>query len=268
MPLHHFLPRFYLKQWLDPASVAPNRTPYLWKISRNGQQRRRRHPAHRDFSIEDGNTLESVTGERTERVENLLARLEAVVAGVLRDCVPHRVPLDRDQADALNMFFSSMLVRVPAARAVWQAGVAAAARIERETAEANDRPVPDTRLYEANAAAHFAHSALVAVLPELDVMTHRIVRAPTGESFITSDRPALIWAPVGFVGLANRYCEVTLPLSPQALLLMTHEGVNASGYVDAQAADVLAWNRRTRAQCSEWFISERREADWFDSPAP
>lgn len=268
MPRHHFLSQFYLKQWFDPASAGPQRTPYLWKISWDGRQRRRRYPASRDFWIEGGNTLESVTGERTERVERLLARVEGVVAEVLRDCLPQLEGLTGDQADALDMFFSSLLVRVPSARTSLQAGIAAQARIERETAEANDRPVPDTRLYEANALAHWAHTALVVVLPVLQRMVHRIVRAPAGESFITSDRPALMWAPMGFQGLVNPLCEATLPLGPSALLLLTHGDPARSGYVDANAAQVQAFNLRTRACCAEWFISQRRDADWFELLVP
>ncbi len=268
MPRHHFLPQFYLKQWLDPASIGPNLTPYLWKISRDGTRRDRRNPSREDFWIEDANTLESTTGERTERVESLLGRVEGVVAGTLRDCIANRAGLTRDQADALNMFFSSLLVRVPSARAALQAGIEAQARIERETAEANDRPVPDTRLYEANALAHWAHDALVAVLPELDQMVHRIVQAPSGEAFITSDRPAIMWAPHGFQGLANPFCEATLPLSPHALLLLTHGDASQSGYVDANTAQVLAFNLRTRLHCADWFISHRRNAEWFELSIP
>lgn len=96
-----------------PASVAPKRTPYLWKISADGSNRCYRHPSHRDFGIERGNTLVSESGELNDTVEAMLARVEGVVAKVLRDVVPNRLPLDRDQVDALNMFFSTMQVRAP-----------------------------------------------------------------------------------------------------------------------------------------------------------
>lgn len=265
MPLHHFLPEFYLRQWFDPASLGQNRTPCVWKISRDGRTSGRRHPTHRDFAIEDGNMLESVTGERNETTERLLSRVEDILARTLRDAIPQRQALDQDQADAIKMFFSSMLVRVPSARTSLQQGVAAMARIQRETAEANELPAPDTRLFEQNALPHFTHSALVDILPELDKMTYQLLRTPAGESFLTSDRPAIIWSPIGFQGLRNRYCQAWLPLAPQVLLLVTHDEPALSGYYDVTATDVLHWNRQIVAHCSQWFISNRRESDprWF-----
>lgn len=265
MPLHHFLPEFYLRQWIDPASAAPNRTPHVWKISRDGRNRRYHHPAERVFGIENGNTLESITGERNETVENILSRVESVLARALRSELPNRQPLGRDQVDAINMFFASMLVRVPAARASLQPGIAAMARIERETAEATNRTIPDTRLFEQNALAHITHSSLFDILPELERMTHWILRAPSGESFLTSDRPAVISALTGAPGLANPNALICLPLSPNILLHLTHDEAQFSGYYNLEARDVLQWNQLIVSQCSQWFISNRSDVDscWF-----
>ncbi len=259
MSLHHFIPEFYLKEWIDPASVAPNRTPYVWKITRDGRNFHHHHPAENIFGIEKGNTLESTGGVYNPAVENILSRIESVLARALRNELPNRQPPNRDQADAINMFFASLLVRVPSSRKLLQQGIAARARIERESAEVMDRSVPDTRLFERNALAHLTHSSLVVLLPELDRMTHRILCAPKGESFLSSDRPAVISSSVGFAGLANRFCEAWLPLSPHMLLLLTHDGVDDSGYYDISNREVLSWNQRIVAHSAEWFISKRRD---------
>lgn len=262
---HHFLPQFYLRQWLDDLSRQPGQAPGVWRINRDGTNARRYNPKNRVFWIEHANTLTSTTGTQTDLPERLLGRVESTVAAALHGPIMAHEPLDRDQVDAVNMFFSSLLVRVPSARAAMQAGFDALARIERDTAAFEGHPVPDTTLFQQNAMAHVVSTALTAILPELDRMCHRILMAPPSMFFVTGDRPAQIWAPVGFQGIANRFCEATLPLSPSRLLFITWDPLENSGYCDISAEQVLAFNRRTIGASHEWFVSreERTDPRWF-----
>lgn len=262
---HHFLPQFYLRQWLDNLSQQPGQAPGVWKISRDGLSARRYNPQNRVFWIEHANTLTSTTGTQTDLPERLLGRVETVVAETLHGPIAAHEPVGRDQFDAINMFFSSLLVRVPSARAAMQAGIDAQARIERETAEFRGLPIPDTTLFQQNAMAHAVSNALTAILPELDRMCHRILMAPPGEFFVTGDRPAQIWAPVGFQGIANRFCEATLPLSGSRLLLLTWSPLEQSGYCPISTERLLEFNRRTIEGCHEWFVSRTEQTDprWF-----
>lgn len=262
---HHFLPVFYLRQWCDSASRQPGGAPGVWKINRDGSGARRYSPRNQVFWIDDANTLTSTAGTQTDLPERILGRVESVVAATIRDRIARHEPLNRDESDAIRMFFSSLSFRVPSARAALQAGIDAQARIERETAVANGQPEPDTALFQQNALAHMASISMTAILPELERMTHRVLLAPAGEFFLTCDRPAQIWAPIGFPGIANQLCEATLPLSPTALLFLTWHGVERSGYCEISAADVLAFNRRMIASSHQWFISPQRSTNplWF-----
>lgn len=262
---HHFLPQFYLRQWLDDRSQQPEQAPGVWKIGCDGSNARRYNPQNRVFWIEHANTLTSTDGTQTDLPERLLGRVETVVAKILRGPVAAHEPLDRDQVDAINMFFSSLLVRVPSARAAMQAGIDAQARVERETAESLGHPITDTTLFQQNAMAHAVSDVLTAILSELDRMCHRILMTPPGEFFVTGDRPAQIWAPIGFQGIANRFCEATLPLSGSRLLLLTWSPLEQSGYCPISAEQVLALNRRTIEGCHEWFVSRAEQTDprWF-----
>lgn len=264
---HHFLPQFYLKQWFDDSSQPDARAPGVWKILRNGTSARRYSPGSRVFWIENANTLTRRDGELTDLPERILGRIEQVVAEALRGRIATHDALDRDQVDAINMFLASMLIRVPSARSSMQSGFDALARIERETAQANGQPEPNTSLFQRNALAHATMDAVFAVLPELERMCHKVLMAPEGAAFITCDRPVQIWVPVGFAGIANRFCEITLPLSPTRMLYLTWSPLELSGYCAVSTEEVVQMNRRTVLGCHEWIISNTRQTDprWFEA---
>jgi hypothetical protein len=112
----------------------------------------------------------------------------------------------------------------------------ARARIERETFAAAGLSVPaDNHLVIRNGPAFATADSLFTVLDVLDRMTHTLLIAPPDESFVTSDRPALIHADLGFAGLANRHCEASLPLTPSVLLLLWWGGIENSCYCPTDA---------------------------------
>jgi len=265
---HHFLPQSYLMHWADPATIAPKRTPEVWRITKDG---RAHHypPASHVFWRQDGNNIERPDGSQDDRLEELLARIEDVVAEATRGPISRKEIVSRDQFDAVNMFFSSMIFRVPAMQASLRSSIEARARIERETMLSHGRPVPpDNVQLVRNGPVYATLDSLFVIQPELDQMTHTLLVAPDGEHFVTSDRPAVLHADIGPAGLANRLCEATLPLSPKVLLLLWWGDREKSGYCPADADMVLTMNRRTVAHCDQWFINSSRSFDLRWLPAP
>ena len=67
-----------------------------------------------------------------------------------------------------------------------------------------------------------------------------------------------------YPGLARRKIEVTLPLTPQHLLFISHS--NLRGYLRAVPRLVDEVNRRTRFYCADYFVSWKGETKpyWFD----
>jgi len=261
---HHFLPESYLKHWVDPSTCLPNQTPAVWKITKDGLRVNRYPPASHIFWKLDGNNLEREDGSIDDRIERLLARIEDIVADTTRGPIARMEPLDRDAADALNMFFASMVFRVPSARLALASSFGSLARLERETLAAHDMPVPpDIEVLPRNGPIYATLDAVS--VPEiwdvLERMTHTLLVAHDGEHFVTSDRPAVIHADRGSAGLANQLCEATLPLSPKVLLLLWWGGQERSGYCPTDAATVLQMNQRTVAHCDQWFINPNRTFD-------
>ncbi len=90
--------------------------------------------------------------------------------------------------------------------------------------------------------------------------------------FITSDYPC-VWfdaeaykRPPLYQGPALIYksIEITLPISPRQLILLNRRGL--SGYLDVPEPMVDEFNRRTRFQCEEYFVSSLNATKpiWFD----
>jgi len=220
------------------------------------------HPAEHVFWRSNANSLEKSDGTFDNGLESMLGRIENTVARATREPIARMEPLDRDQRDALDMFFSAMLFRVPSSQAALASGFEAQARIVRETHLAYQRPVPpESALLAKNGPALFTLVALEETSRIVEQMTHTLLVAPDGETFVTSDRAATIHAELGFPGLGNRFCEASLPLSPRVLLRLWWGGLSASGYSPTSPQIVLEMNRRTVACCDQWFICNRRNFD-------
>jgi hypothetical protein len=94
--------------------------------------------------------------------------------------------------------------------------------------------------------------------------------------FITSDSPCVWFNPNAYrwppfyrhAGLGQRGVEVTLPLTPHHLLLISHEKLPL--YVDVEQKTVDKANGLRRAACADEFVSWKGETRscWFESWKP
>ncbi len=90
--------------------------------------------------------------------------------------------------------------------------------------------------------------------------------------FITSDTPCVWFNPNLYKvppfyrhpGLGQKDIEVTLPVTPQHLLVVSHH--DYPEYINVNQKAVDEFNRRTRFHCTEEFISWKGETKpyWFD----
>jgi hypothetical protein len=117
----------------------------------------------------------------------------------------------------------------------------------------------------------------------LSGMTVTILCTPDDTPFITSDAPVVWHDPELYKmppfyrtpGLGSPTIEVTMPLAPTRLLLLTHART-AEGYEPILPTLAVGMhlidenNRRTRFHCDEHFVSNSSEKKeiWFDPGAP
>jgi hypothetical protein len=99
-----------------------------------------------------------------------------------------------------------------------------------------------------------------------------LVLNSAGPAFITSDYPCVWFDPEGYKrpplfdapGLMYESIEISLPVSPRQLIVLHRRGI--TGYIDVPENWVDEYNRRTRFQCSEYFVSNSNVTKpiWFD----
>jgi len=252
--------------WVDPATTVPNKTPMVWVFTKDFSRHYLKAPAARNFWRDYFYDLVSTSGERRQDLENFFGKIECVIADVTRNYIPQRRRLNHEQAEAIDFFVACMFMRSEKMRDSVMSFANAVARIEREHAMAQKRPVPNTATYQQNAHAHSIYDGLLFISEHLAKMSHNIYIAPEGKSYLTSDTPCLWQAALGQPCLTNPTFEISLPLTPKHLLHVS-KNTQTSGYLEALDYMVDQINWETIRDCREYFISNSQKIDpsWKDN---
>ena len=116
-----------------------------------------------------------------------------------------------------------------------------------------------------------------AELQEYTKMQMTVLCTTPASPFITSDAPVawidprVLGSPGfrGHVGLGNPTLEVTMPLSPRQLLLLTWQPTGLVPYADIPDGAVQELNRRTHIFADKQFVCCNSDTHdrWFDEEA-
>jgi hypothetical protein len=288
----HFVPRSYLRAWCDPNTPAVQQ-PYVWRFSKDGSASRRRAPES-IFHESDMYTIPMPDGSRDLRLEHGLKQLEDEFVN-LRDktLAVHREPDLRERV-MLCAFVAASHARTPTQRDHWSAiwrqvlEKADAVRaqfgpdLEERKAPASTPPGPsrrnltfsydDVRAMMERPIESSLWPMVQAQTPLLAQLDMVVLITTDSPGFITSDNPC-VWCdpeapkrPPFYqpVGLQYDSIEISLPISPRQLLLLNRRG--ATGYASAPQRLLDEMNRRTRAYCAEYFVtnSQVMRPVWFE----
>lgn len=261
----HLLPESYLNRWVDPATTATNKTPIVWVFSKDGQRREHRSPGQSKFWRDYFYDLFSITGEQNQSIENALGKIEGWTAQITNQKLDQRIPLGRDEVEAIDLFIACMFARTEKFKRSIKNGAEAMARSESERAAAYGLPKPSNATLVQNAHPFSIFTSIEVVSAEIATWTHEMFIAPSGQEFVTSDSPCVWEAMIGLPGLANKSLEISLPLSPRHLLLVSRQPrPNAYQEIPEDLVDYLNW--RTICHCDEYFISSGQQTKpiWFE----
>lgn len=287
----HFVAQSYLRAWCDPATPA-DQAPYVWRFAKDGSDPRRKAPEN-IFHETDLYTIIAPDGGRDLRLEHGLAQLEDEFVKIRdRKLVRHQ-ELERRDRLLLCAFVAAAQMRTPAQRnhlaGMWGQALEHGKAVEewaktatpaqRQAASGLPAPDPDRSLsleevqalaerpLQTTLAAHIR--TLTPMLARLDLF---VLMTADSAGFITSDNPCVWFDAEAYkrpplyqgVGLVYPSIEITLPVSPHRLLLFHCRG--RSGYVSPPQHVVDEMNRRTRAYCREYFVTNRNATRpiWFD----
>src|SRR5271156_433353 len=268
----HTIPKCYLKAWCDPRT-PPGQHPYIWRISRDGSEKKKKSP-EKSFTSTDRYTIKLPSGERDLIIENTLGGIENDFVNELVR-IRRRQQLNLHDKARLCLFVAAMHTRTIAMGEHWREQN----KRLHETVVALEQAhgaKPTTSLQTAELVEK-AHQHIIATGIEIEVplllQMHMTVLVTDNElGFITSDNPCVWFNPnlhkfppfYRSPGLAQRDIEVTLPLSPRYLILISHRA--SPLYVDVDENAVDEANRTTRFHCAEEFVSWKGETQpyWFE----
>lgn len=270
----HVIPACYLKAWCDPTTPA-GQTPYIWRISKDGSTKKKKSP-DKSFTETDRYTIRLPNGDRDLTVEHTLAGLENQFVQVLKR-IRRREKLSVWDKARLCMFTAAMHSRTKAMGAHWKefwekvhGQVVAGER------KHNAKPITSLETAEIVERANqdLVMVALQEQTPLYFAMGMSILVTNDDDGFITSDAPCT-WVnpkahtfPPGlrYPALGQPEIEVSLPLTPQHLLLISH--VRYPLYTDVPQSSVDNANGIRLDFCTEEFVSWKGSIrpDWFKVP--
>jgi len=274
----HTIPKCYQKPWCDPATPS-NQTPYIWMVSKDGRQKKRKAP-EKAFVSTDAYTIKLPSGDRDLVIEDTLAQIESTFVNLLDRKVKKQYSLDSQDRANLRIFAAAMFSRVdPQSRVHVKSLQQLHEKVKRmeETHNAEMSTSLEIAAMLENARPDYVAISLQMLAELYYGMSMGIFVAPMTDHFITSDSPTVWYNPEAYKwppfwrspGLAQEKLEVTMPLTPRYALLLSHDE-KISGYRQLPSRVVQEFNRRTRFHCDRWFVSWQGEVreEWFDPGIP
>ncbi len=290
----HWIPQSYLAAWTDP-DVPAGHTPFVHVFSRDGSRERCKAPTN-IFKETDLYTIIMPDGTRDLQLERGLTGLEQAFCKIRRDFLDHRRSLPTVRHAKLMVFVAAMHARTPAMRDHHGKFWKDARSLGEELMASVKNRTPDDKRRIANHAvtsseeslsfsyeqvAKLAENPMQSMLepfiraeaPRLVQMEAKVLCTEADPGFITSDAPVVWFDPEWYrkppmyqsPGFLDPKLEITIPISPRQLLLLTH-GDSGLTYLDVPDLMVSEVNHRTRFHCHEEFVVRRnyQESRWFE----
>lgn len=288
----HYIPRCYLKAWCDPA-VPKNHTPYVWIFSKDGKTVQKKSP---DNIFHESNfyTIKRVDGKRDLTLENGLSELESQFS-LLRDKKLRRhFNITSEEHILLCAFIAALHARTKVAlehqQSQWQKVLDKMEKMRKwaETATSEQKelmagpPRPkkqkrqslsyeEVKKIAEDPVQHLLSPSITIETPLLCKLDLAMLDTDAQPGFITSDNPCVWSDPEAYKrppfyrtpGLIYESIEITLPISPQQVILLNRKGFKGYNTVNENAVDTL--NRITRFNTCEHFIVNRncKKDIWF-----
>jgi hypothetical protein len=291
---HHWVPECYLRAWWDPASPI-GKKPHVWRIDRTTRTGEALS-VDQVFVKTHLYTFRKSDGSRDFEIEKTLSKVETAFSRVMRDKVTRGKPISiRDRA-WLTVFTATMLARTLAqrdnVRQQWKRAVEIGEDMERalksmtpeqrqrvaglprsSTDKTRSLTLDQVRDLVAQPLQHTVPPMTVAATDILSKMGMAILTTKDELGFISSDNPCAIHDPTAYrrppihrsPGLGHESAEVTLPLSPNHLLIFTWLQAPSIEYLPLKGELVDELNRRTQFFSSKHLICRKNESrdHWF-----
>lgn len=296
------MPRSYLTAWTDPDTPA-GQTPYCWTFNKSEGIASLKARAPKNLFTENDLYTVKVEGQRDLRLEHGFQGLEGEFVRIRDQYITPRRELPPIVLLKLAVFTAACFTRTPAARErylrMWEPSLKLADEMAERMASATPeqhamavgafgpsftsrgrkgithdelRRIQSAPMQEMMPAALEATASAFLRLP----LFFSILCTDEDPGFITSDDPCTWHDPEGYKrppmfrgpALMYRTTEVTLPLTPQRLLLISHHSLPRSR--DISRAVVDNQNAKVRFYCDSTLVVRRPQVrqNWMSNGEP
>ena len=291
----HFIPQSYLSAWHDP-DTPKGHSPYVWRFPKNSTKGQRKAPKNIFWKLDMYTDYED-NGQENLRIENGFSRLETQFVKVRQKLAKRLAPSPNDRV-MLMVFIASMMARTEAQGnhmdSQWKKIFGRAKKMkekimsvppeERKKFHSIGPSSESTLTYKQ--VEELARKSQKILMPSmiqdqaeiLSQMSVAVLGTCLKPGFITSDKPC-VWFdpemherpfPFNSLGLIYPKIQITLPISPEQLVIISHDD-KLYDYIQIENEEIIDdFNRRTRFHCHKYFIVNQNITKniWFDSGKP
>lgn len=267
----HIIPQCYLKQFVDLNTPAKYE-PYVWIFEKDKKIGKKKAPKN-ILAETDFYTIKTKVGEKDYTIEKTLSQVESEYASVFETKIKAKLPLSDYDHLILCAFVAAMLQRTQKQKENIEGFIDQIINMTEEMEKAHG--LPAKKSLEIKKDKENAYK--ISVLQMLPNITEILLRmnlaffcANKPDAFITSDSPCYLfnfklqWQRFHGVGLAQKYTEVHMPLSPKISVCFSWVN-NLRGYIEADTDLVHESNRMVFGYSYQYFIasSPKIKRRWF-----
>ena len=266
---HHFIPQYYLRHF----RIKPQKTKYprVLVTEKTAETRSFVAPIHDTACVRDYNTIdmEGVAPDRNT-IERVLSHVEYHHSNLLAKLLSDSNVEDSDREE-LSFLISLMLCRSPKFKRHVENTLERSVETLRDVMLRNGKlPMPPPEL----AQELKDHGLTLADICKINIynwpilgqlfkcalgfrgilsqMNMGVLTAPTDACFITGDTPVAIYGGA----LAHRNAEITLPISPGTMIILSRDLVTARNHVVSND-ELCEYNRRTIVMSEKYLYSTK-----------
>jgi hypothetical protein len=287
----HYIPQSYLKSWCDP-NIPDGYDEYVWMFSGDGESVKRRNPQN-IFYESDMYTIVDENGNRILDIEHGLSGLEGKFALIRDNKLASHQKFSLEERYYILIFVAAMHNRTVAIKDQLSSEWGKVVELGNKLKQSYENGTPEQRkALESIGALNNNGPSLTLdevekihqkpmqtiMIPRINAefnlykkMHLSILNTDDEVGFITSDDPCVWFDPKAYkrppfhrsVGLGYRSVEVTMPISPNQAILISHTPLPT--YLNVDMGIVDNFNRKTRFHADKYYVVNRNYKNdyWF-----
>ncbi|PKR83893.1 DUF4238 domain-containing protein [Heyndrickxia camelliae] len=287
----HYIPQSYLESWCDP-NIPDGYDEYVWMFSADGESVKRKNPKN-IFYESDMYTIVDENGNRILDIEHGLSGLEGKFALIRDNKLASQQKLSLEERYYILIFVAAMNNRTAASKEHLSSEWGKVVELGNMLKQSYENGTPEQRkalesIGSLNKDGHsfsldevekFQQEPMQTIMiPRINAefnhykkMQLSILNTDDEVGFITSDDPCVWFDPEAYkrppfyrsVGLGYRSVEVTLPISPNQAILISHTPLPMYLNVDMGIVDSI--NRKTRFHADKYYVVNKNYKNdfWF-----